>query len=281
MQERDYVEQVIKNPLLAYVMLHVIDKFQRNTYVTPEKFAQFCTPINKDDKERRVLTPQRFYRILYLIDRTCQKKGLDLKLPYYWFKSGPVVHAARAPRVYKIVRVQKTQQAVASFAEWKETILIVDGFESAYSDAVLLTENARQLGDLSKLDIVYEYSPSHTHKLLITLVNELSRFQKHSVLERRQKKTIQSLLERLILETQDNKFNDFYPVLVKETTALRDMLNDDHNAGALSSTVTALWNVFVLALRAKENAHIDSKTTRRWGEIYCKELNRFKQHVCL
>ncbi|MGZ4935040.1 MAG: hypothetical protein ACXV5D_01105 [Halobacteriota archaeon] len=283
MQEHDYVQQVAKNPLLAYVMLHVIDKFQHDTYVAPEIFAQLCAPISGDDKERRVLTPQRFYRILYLIDKDCQKRGLKLKLPYYWYKSGPVVHAARAPRVYKITRLQKTQQAVVSFAKWKETILIFDGLESAYSDAILLTQNARQLGDLSKLDIVYEYSPSHTHKIFITLLNELSRFHKYGVLETRQKKVVQSLLERLTLEKWDSNYDDLYTVLVKGTAALRDMLNDDTNAGALSSTVTALWNVFALALRAKENANIDSKTKRRWEGSYRNALNNFALEgiVCL
>lgn len=281
MHEREYIQQVAKNPLLAYVMLHVIDKFQPNTYVTPEIFAQFCAPTGRDDTERRVLTPQRFYRILYLIDKDCQKRGLELKLPYYWYKSGPVVHAAGAPRVYKITRLQKTQQAAASFSEWKETILIFDGFESAYSDAILLTQNARQLGDLSKLDIIYEYSPSHTHKILITLLNELSRFQNNTVLEKRQKKVVQGLLERLILETWDSEYNNLCAVFVKVTGMLRDMLYDDINVGALSSTVTALWNIFALALRAKENANIDSKTTRRWEESYQNALDDFRLHCAL
>ncbi|MDD1721145.1 MAG: hypothetical protein LUP95_04080 [Euryarchaeota archaeon] len=276
MQEHEYVQQVGKNPLLAYVMLHVIDKFQHNTYITPEIFAQLCVPISRDDTQRRVLTPQRFYRILYLIDKDCQKRGLELKLPYYWYKSGPVVHAAGAPRVYKITRLQKTQQAVASFAEWKDTILIFDGFESAYSDAILLTQNARQLGDLSKLDIVYEYSPSHTHKILITLLNELSRFQKHSVLDKRQKMVVQGLLERLIVETWESKYDDLYPVFAKGVRILYDMLKDDVNVVALISTVTALWNVFTLALRARENVNIGSKTTQRWEERYHHALDTFK-----
>ncbi len=281
MQERDYVNQVVRNPLLSYVMLHVIDKFQRDTYVAPEVLAQLCAPLSNDDTERRVLTPQRFYRILYLIHRKCQKKGVDLKLPYYWYKSGPVVHARSAPQVYKITRLQKTQQAIASYAQWKETVLVVDGFESAYSDAVLLTEHARQLGGLSKLDIIYEYSPSHTHKLLTTLVNELSRIHSGSVLKGRQKKLILSLLERLILESWDKKYDDLYPALIQEADNLRDKVHEGENAASLSSAVTTLWNVFTLALRAKENSNIDSKTTRKWNETYSGARYQLEQQLGL
>ncbi|MGZ4937278.1 MAG: hypothetical protein ACXV44_01035 [Halobacteriota archaeon] len=275
MQEREYVQQVAKNPLLAYVMLQVIEKFQHNVYVAPEICARLGVTIATDKSERRVLTPQRFYRVLYLIDKHCRKKGLDLKLPSYWYKSGPVIHAADAPGVYKVVRLQKTQQAIASFAEWKETILIFDGFESAYSDAILLTQNARQLGDLSRLDIVYEYSPSHTHKILITLLNELSHFTKHSVLNVRQKKVIQELLERLVYEAWDSKYNELYPAFVETTKVLNNALNSDVSVGTLSKTVTALWDLFALALRAKENSYIDFGTKQRWKESYQHALANY------
>ncbi len=268
MQEREYVQAVGKNPLLAYIMLQVIEKYQHDVYVAPEICARIGVTIATDESAQRVLTPQRFYRVLYLIDKHCHKKGLDLKLPCYWYKSGPVIHAAEAPAVYKVARLQKTQHAVASFAAWKETILIFDGFESAYSDAILLTQNARQLGDLSRLDIVYEYSPSHTHKILITLLNELSHFKKHSVLNTRQKKVIQELLERLVFEAWDSKYNDLYPALVDTAKVLNNALDSNVSVGTLSNTITALWDLFALALRAKENSYIDSSTRQRWKDSY-------------
>ncbi len=275
MREHNYVQQVAKNPLLAYVMLHTIDKFQRNAYITPEIFAKFCAPIEGHHMEPRVLTPQRFYRILYLIDKICQKKGIELKLPYYWYRSGPVVHAASAPRVYKIIRLKKTQQVVASFADWKETILIFDGFESAYSDAVLLTQNARRYGDLSKLDIIYEYSPSHTHKIFTTLLNELSHFQKQSVLGQQQKEVVNRLLDRLVLEAWDSRYDDLYSAFVKEIEVLHHLIGGAVNIEALNGAVGALWNVFALSLREKENANIDLNTKRRWEESYRNALTDF------
>jgi len=41
MQEVDYVYEVGKNPLLAYTLLHTIDRFQHIPYVAPEILAKF------------------------------------------------------------------------------------------------------------------------------------------------------------------------------------------------------------------------------------------------
>ena len=98
MEELDYVREVGKNPLLAYTLLHTIDKFQHIPLVAPEILAKFNNRAFKRDEPRYALTPSRFYRILFLINKSCEKKGLDLRLPYYWFKSGPVVHGRGGPR---------------------------------------------------------------------------------------------------------------------------------------------------------------------------------------
>jgi hypothetical protein len=59
-RELDYVYEVGKNPLLAYTMLHTIDKFQRTPFVAPEIIAQFEGQMFKRDEPRYVLTPSRF-----------------------------------------------------------------------------------------------------------------------------------------------------------------------------------------------------------------------------
>ena len=270
------MHEVAKNPLLAYIMLHVINKFQRSSFVAPDILAKLCNPDERRS-DGRILTPSRFYRILYLIQRDCQARGCEPKLPYYWYKSGPVVYARAAPRVFKVARLKKTQQVLVSFDEWKDTILVFDEHESAYSDAILLTEKAGQLAEFSKLDVIYEYSPSQVHKTMLTLLNELHRIKKKSEANGRHHDTLFRLLERLVVESRKTERPGLHSPLAVGVEALHRELAVGFSIERLNGIATDLWEVFTLALRAKENANIDQATIQIWENKYHQALKVFEK----
>ena len=197
-KELDYVREVGKNPLLAYTLLHTIDNFQHIPLVAPEILAKFDSQAFKRDKPRYALTPSRFYRILFLINKSCEKKGLELRLPYYWYKSGPVVHGRDAPRVFSVIRIVKTQQVVASYDKWKDTVLIFDGYESSFSDAIVLTLEVEKLARFTRLDVIFEYSPSKLHKVLVTMIGELQHVTKKEVVDERDVDTLAKMLANVV-----------------------------------------------------------------------------------
>jgi hypothetical protein len=277
MKEIDYVYEVAKNPLLAYIMLHVIDKFQQSSFVASDILAKLCNPAEKRSKEHRTLTPSRFYRILYLIQQDCRARGCELRLPYYWYKSGPVVYARAAPRVFKVTRVRKTQQVTVSFGQWKDTILVFDEYESAYSDAILLTEKAEKLAEFSKLDVIYEYSPSQVHKTLLILLDELNRIKKKSEANGKHKDRLLRLVDRLAIESQKTEHTDLHPPLAVGVEALQRELAGGFNIERINGITADLWDVFSLALRAKENTNIDQNTTQIWDNKYFQASKVFEK----
>jgi hypothetical protein len=275
-KELDYVYEVAKNPLLAYTILHTIDKFQRLPCVPPQIQAKLEGVALRQDRTQYILTPSRFYRILFQIHKDCEKKNLELGLPYYWYKTGPVVYGRGAPRIFTVTRVQKTQQVIASFDQWKETILIFDGYESSYSDAILLTLNVGALAQYTKLDVIYEYSPSKMHKVLFTALNQLQNVAKKGASDERDLETFSKLFARIVGQDFEDRYSELYSPFKRAVDTIQAELASKPNIGYIKRVVDDAWNVFALGLRAKENAHIDQLEVKKWKNKYKQALSAFE-----
>lgn len=280
-RELDYVYEVGKNPLLAYTMLHTIDKFQRTPFVAPEIIAQFEGQMFKRDEPRYVLTPSRFYRILFLIHKGCERKGLELYLPYYWYKSGPVVHGRDAPRVFNVRRIATTQQVVVSFDQWKDTVLIFDDFESSFSDAILLTLDVGGLARRTRLDVIYEYSPSNLHKVLVTTLNELQNITQKEAVDEGDIDTLAKLLARVVGECRKEKYRELFPSFERAAEKIQTELASEPNMRHVWQIVQDMWNVLSLGLRAKENANVGQKHVLLWKNKYARALSVFEQQLSI
>ncbi len=275
-RELDYVHEVGKNPLLAYTMLHTIDKFQHTPCVPPQILAKLEGAAPKREEGHHTLTPSRFYRILFQIHKDCEKRRLELQLPYYWYKTGPVVYGRGAPRIFDVTRIKKTQQVTASFAQWKDTILIFDGYESSFSDAILLTLNVDILARYTKLDVIYEYSPSQMHKVLVTILNQLQNLAKKEVADERDLESLFKLLARVVGEDFDDRYSELYNPFERAVDMIQTELAPRPNIGYVRRIAEDAWNVFALGLRAKENANVDQKEVKKWDDKYRQALSVFE-----
>jgi hypothetical protein len=275
-RELDYVHEVGKNPLLAYTMLHTIDKFQHTPCVPPQILAKLEGAAPKREEGHHTLTPSRFYRILFQIHKDCEKRRLELQLPYYWYKTGPVVYGRGAPRIFNVTRVRKTQQVIASFDEWKDTILIFDGYESSFSDSILLTLNVDTLARYTKLDVIYEYSPSQMHKALVTILNQLQNLARKEAPDERDLESLFKLLARVVGEDFEDRYNELYSSFEHAIDMIQTELASRPNIGYVRRIVEDAWNVFTLGLRAKENANIDQKQVKKWKNKYRQALSAFE-----
>jgi hypothetical protein len=275
-KELDYVNEVSKNPLLAYTLLHTIDKFQHEPYLAPEILAKF-DPNFKRDELRYALTPSRFYRILFLINKSCEKKGLELHLPYYWYKSGPVVHRRDAPRVFSVVRIAKTQQVVASYDKWNETVLIFDGYESSFSDSILLTLEVGRLARFTRLDVIFEYSPSKLHKALVTIISELQNITKKEVVDQKDVNTVSKLLNNVIDECAETKYCELCSSFERAAKQIQTQLTAEPNMRDVWRVVQDMWNVISLGLRAREHNNINKKQVQDWEHKYALALAAFSK----
>jgi hypothetical protein len=278
-RELDYVYEVGKNPLLAYTMLHTIDTFQHTLCIAPEILAKFKSQIVKRDEPQYVLTPSRFYRILFLLHKGCEKKGLELRLPYYWYKSGPVVYGRDAPRVFRVMRIATTQQVVASYDKWKDTVLIFDNEESSYSDAILLTLEVGRLARHTKLDVIYEYSPSKLHKVLVMMITEFHNVIKRKVVDEDDIDTLFKLLARVVDECMEERYDELSSSFERAAEKIQTKLSTRSNIRDVWRVVHDMWNVLSLGLRAKENANINPKQVLIWQNKYVKSLSSFEQQL--
>ncbi|HYC19129.1 MAG TPA: hypothetical protein VEF35_00730 [Candidatus Bathyarchaeia archaeon] len=274
-RELDYVREVGKNPLLAYTMLHTIDKFQRTPCVPPQILSKFKGLAPKHEEAHYVLTPSRFYRILFQIHKDCEKRKLELRLPYYWYKTGPVVYGRGAPRIFDVTRVKKTQQVTASFDQWKDTILIFDGYESSFSDAILLTLNVDILARYTKLDLIYEYSPSQMHKVLVTALSQLQNAAKKEVADEGELDSLSRLLARVVGEDFDDRYSELYVPFERAIDMIQTELAPRPDLGYVRRIAEEVWNVFALGLRAKENANVDQNEVKKWKNKYMHALTAF------
>jgi len=275
-RERDYVCEVGKNPLLAYTMLHTIDKFQRKPCVPPHILAKLAGVAPNGEEAHYALTPSRFYRILFQIHKDCEKRRLELRLPYYWYKTGPVVYGRGAPRIFEVTRIKKTQQVTASFDQWKDTILIFDGYESSFSDAILLTLNVDILARCTKLDIIYEHSPSQMHKVLVTALNQLQNVAKKEVADERDLESLFMLLARVVGADFDDRYSELYAPFERAIDIIQTELAPRSNMRYVRRIAEDAWNVFALGLRAKENANVDQKEVKKWKNKYRQALSAFE-----
>jgi DNA-directed RNA polymerase beta subunit len=273
------VYEVSKNPLLAYTMLHTIDKFQHTLCIAPEILAKFKNQIVKRDEPQHVLTPSRFYRILFLMYKGCEKKRLELRLPYYWYKSGPVVHGRDAPRVFSVIRIATTQQVIASFDKWKDTVLIFDNKESSFSDAILLTLKVGKLARCTKLDVIYEYSPSKLHKVLVMMITELQNFMKRETADEGDIDTLIKLLARVVDECTEERYSELSSSFNRAAEKVLTELSTQSNMRDVWRIVQDMWNVLSLGLRAKENENVNQKQVLIWQNNYLKALSSFEQQL--
>jgi hypothetical protein len=257
-------------------MLHTIDKFQRKPCVPPQILAKLEGVAPKHEEAPYALTPSRFYRILFQIHKDCEKRGLELRLPYYWYKTGPVVYGRGAPRIFDVTRVKKTQQVTASFDQWKDTILIFDGYESSFSDAILLTLNVDILARYTKLDIIYEYSPSQMHKVLVTILNQVQNMAKKEVADEADLDSLFKLLARVVGEDFDDRYSELYAPFERAVDMIQTKLAPRPNIGYVRRIAEDAWNVFALGLRAKENANVDQKGVKKWKNKYRQALSTFE-----
>ena len=274
MNESEYIREVEKNPLLAFTLLNIIDKFYSNRYVDPELFTRFPDLKLDFPKQEYILTPARFYRIAFLLYKDLKKKGLDLKLPYYWYKSGPIIYLKNVPKIFKIRRLNKTQQVVASYEEWKDIILLFEGCEGCFSDAIIVTLGSEKLSKYTKLDIIYEYSPSELHKLMITLLNEISKVSKRGQMTEKNEKNITDLLEKLNLAFISSTYPNLKPAFLGTIDIIENELKKA-NIEVIGCLLEKLWDVFSLGLKARENENIDKQTLHEWNLDYEEVLNNF------
>jgi hypothetical protein len=274
MNESEYIREVEKNPLLAFTLLNIIDKFCSNRYVDPEIFTRFPDLKLDFPKQEYILTPARFYRIAFLLYKDLKKKGLDLKLPYYWYKSGPIIYLKNVPKIFKIRRLNKTQQVVASYEEWKDIILLFEGCEGCFSDAIIVTLGSEKLSRYTKLDVIYEYSPSEPHKLTITLLNEISKVSKRRQMTKKNENNITDLLEKLNLAFISSTYPNLKPAFL-ETINIIDNELKKANIELIGCLLEKLWDVFSLGLKARENENIDTQTLHEWNLDYEEALNNF------
>ena len=279
MKELDYVREVGKNPLLAYTLLHTIDKFQHIPLVAPEILAKFNSQAFKRDEPRYALTPSRFYRILFLINKSCEKKGLELRLPYYWYKSGPVVYGRDAPRVFSVVRIATTQQVVASYDKWKDTVLIFDDYESSFSDAILLTLEVGRLARFTRLDVIFEYSPSKLHKVLVTIISELQNVNKKEVVDEKDVDTLAKMLANIVDECAEKRYSELCSSFEQAAEQIQTQIAARSNLRDVWRVIQDMWNVLSLGLRARENDNINKKQVQDWEQKYALALSAFKARL--
>jgi hypothetical protein len=275
--ELDYVREVGKNPLLAYTLLHTIDKFQHIPLIAPEILAKFDSETFKRDELRYALTPSRFYRILFLINKICEKKGLELRLPYYWYKSGPVVYGRDAPRVFSVIRIGKTQQVVASYDKWKDTVLVFDGYESSFSDAILLTLEVGRLARFTRLDVIFEYSPCKLHKVLVTMISEFQNVTKKEVVDQKDVDNLAKMLANVADECAEKRHSELCSSFEQAAEQIQNQLAAQTNIRDVWRVIQDMWNVLSLGLRARENDNINKKQVQEWEHKFALALSAFKQ----
>jgi hypothetical protein len=261
-------------------MLQVIDKFQQARCIAPEMLTQFKVQTYKSGNANYVLTPSRFYRILFLIQKDSEKKTLELRLPYYWYRSGPVINGPDAPHVFGVTRIGKTQQVIALYDRWKDTILAFDECESAFSDAIVLTLDVGRLARLTKLDVIYEYSPSQLHKILIATLNLLSNAAKKDAVSEHDIDKLANMLVRLAAAASDRKYKELRHCF--ETAADKSLtaLTSQPNISYVQHVVRDMWHVLSLGMRAKENANISHEQIMRWKHVYDEALLTFQMQYC-
>jgi hypothetical protein len=274
MNESEYIREVEKNPLLAFTLLNIIDKFYSNRYIDRKIFDRFPDLKLNFPKQDYILTPSRFYRIAFLLYKDLKRKGLDLKLPYYWYKSGPIIYLKNVPKIFKVQRLNKTQQVVARYEKWKDIILLFEGCESCFSDAIIVTLGSDKLSKYTRLDIIYEYSPSELHKFLITLLNEINKVSKLGQIPEKSKKNIIDVLKKLNVALISNKYPNLKPAFLKTIDIIDNELKKA-NIEFVHCLLEKLWDVFSLGLRARENENIDKQTLCEWNLEYEKALNDF------
>ncbi|HXY88625.1 MAG TPA: hypothetical protein VEG44_09305 [Candidatus Acidoferrales bacterium] len=272
MNELEYIRELEKNPLLAFTFLNIIDKFYADKYIKIEILNNYPDLKLNLSKQDYILTPSRFYRIVFMLSHGLRKKGLDLKLPYYWYKSGPVIYLKNIPKVFKVMRVNKTQQIAAIYERWKDIIVSFEECEDCFSDAIILTLNSDKLSKYTKLDVIYEYSPSELHKALTALQNEVYKVSKKGRITEKNKKHVANLLEQLNFTFMSDNYPELKPVF-SETISLIDKNLEDINPEFMRCLLKKFLDVFSLGLKAKENENIDAQTLHKWNSDYKVALN--------
>jgi len=174
-----------------------------------------------------------------------------------------------------VTRIATTQQIVASFDKWKDTVLIFDGYESSFSDAIVLTLEVEKLARFTRLDVIFEYSPSKLHKVLVTMISELQNVTKKEVFDEKDIDTMIKLLESVVSESK-NRYSELSSSFARAAELIQTELAARSNTRDVWRVIQDMWRVFSLGLRAKENANINKKQVLVWEKKYALALSAFE-----
>ena len=236
----------VNNPHLEYVIYKLLKEFDL-TY----------------------MSKTRFFKLLYLIYQNLKNRGIDIKLPYFWYEHGPVVDTYALPGNvdfhydgFKFVPSPIPKPQIEIESDVKRKI----------EEAVLLIKSKYEKMDTESLidEIYSKYAPLKVQNFFRELLKLGFRGE--------DKNKIDALLMNIVKEFPKRDYSELYSVLLRIVPLVRYGVKNEVNLDEIEDLVKNFWKTFCQKLSLNYNENLPSGLVRM-HEMYEENMKSLKQRL--
>jgi len=215
----------------------------------------------------KYMSKTRFYKILFLIYKNLKNKGLDIKLPYFWYEHGPVVDIYALPTTVEFRHdgVKNTPLPVP-----KPRTEIEYNAKRKIDETISTIKSKYERKDTEFLiDEVYKYAPLGVQSFFRKLL-------KHGL--RGDGETINVLLTDIVREFPKKEYEDLYSVLLRIVPLVRYGIKNGVKLDELEDLFKIFWKTFCQKLSLSHNENLPNGLVRM-PEMYKENMTTLKQKL--
>lgn len=237
-------ETRVSNPYLEYTIYKLLQEF-----------------------DLKYMSKTRFYKILYLIYKNLKNKGLDIKLPYFWYEHGPVVDLYALPTAVEFYH--DGVKNIPLIVPKPQTEIEYDA-KKMIDETISLIKSKYEKKDTEFLiDEVYEYAPLRVQSYFRKLLKQGLQGNKE---------TINMLLTDISREFPKKEYGDLYPILLRIIPLVRHGIKNGVELDELEDLVKIFWKTFCQKLSLNHNENLPNGLFRM-PEMYEESLTFLKQKL--
>jgi hypothetical protein len=237
-------ESMEDNPLLEFVSYHLKNSF--------EGYGKHF----------------RFNKYMYLLNKELKKENIDIKLPYYWYNYGVVIH--NESYYSYLTEFSINTEKISSNLKLK-VMRILDKFMEVY--------RYKETAEVNKK--IYKEAPflfQDYFRELLKLKDSWNGNKENSYSKEEVSK-FSNLIEQLLLNFPETEFKELYPLFLEWENHVSQLILVNYPKKDMASFIEKFWFVFTKKLRTIANENINSQTINYWKDEYGGELLRLEDDL--
>ncbi|MCX6664561.1 MAG: hypothetical protein NT038_00650 [Euryarchaeota archaeon] len=243
------------------------------------KYASYLVIAKYREKKGRSPSGLYFNKLMSLTHRILLEKGINIRLPHYWYRYGDQVHIHSMPHNL----VWNHESPVKTTVDWRyeKPILIRDSTFDLIDQTVEQLTNQYAGKEKQLIEKVYNYAPFTFQREILDL-REIIYGWKNAF--NWDSKTYKRISKQIILKAFETFPEKDFPELKSQYVILKNLITvhlekENWDFKLFESACITFWFSFCYYLRLKKGAseNIPKETVSHWESILAFEHLRYRR----